>query len=137
MPKNTRDEQDEDASEKSGRSFEKNGLEWTVFALSLALVLAVTGYLAYHAVQQENTPPTFQFRFEDAHRQDSLYVLTVMIRNTGDQTAADVHVTVTSGSEQAEVVITYVPRHSEREGAVYFRAFPAAPTARVSSYSLP
>ena len=36
----------------------KNGLEWTVFALSLALVLATMGYLVSESLGGERAPRT-------------------------------------------------------------------------------
>lgn len=120
-----------------GRPFKKNVVEWSVFALSLVLVLALTGYLAYDVFRGAGDAPVFAFEFGAPAFQDSLYVLPVTVHNTGDRTAASVVVVVASGAEEAEVVFDYVPRHSTREGAAFFRTRPSAPSASIRSYSHP
>lgn len=119
------------------RTLRKNGLEWTVFAISLALIVGAVGYLGYLALRESNAPPRFEVTLGAATRQDSLYFVPLRIRNAGDQTAAAVHVEVTSGDETAEIVFDYVPRHSQRRGVVLLRRPPAAPEAHVTGYSLP
>lgn len=118
-------------------SLRKNGLEWSVFAFSLLLIAGVLGFLGYHALQESDAPPSFHIELGPAQQRDSLYALPVVVHNTGDQTAAGVHVVVKSGGEEAELVFDYVPRHSQRQGTVSFRARPASPAAYVRSYSLP
>ncbi len=115
----------------------KNALEWAVFALSLALVVGVVGFLGYRALQQGEAPPRFTIVFEAVEPQGSDFLLPVRVRNSGDVTAAQVLVEVTSGDETGEMTLQYVPRHSERQGVVLFRNRPAAPTARVVGYERP
>ena len=135
--KNRGNSSPDNRDESGDRRFKKNAVEWSVFTVSLVLVTAVTAYLGYEAFHESGREPTFTFEFGAPSRQDSLYVLPVTVRNTGDQTAADVHVAVAGGAEEAQIVFDYVPRHSAREGAALFRTPPRSPQARVQSYSRP
>jgi uncharacterized protein (TIGR02588 family) len=103
----------------------KNGLEWSVFFLSAALVLAILGYLVFAAVQNRDSPPDLQITTGTprSHR------VPVTVRNEGDSTAESVRIEVLlmRGSEEverAELDLPFVPHRSKREGWVEFRHDP-------------
>ena len=123
----------------------KNGLEWTVFALSLVLVLAILCYLGYQVyVEKEGTPDVFvETRHDPSEHNPYRYHVTV--HNLGQETAETVALEVTvlkAGEEveKAELEIAFVPKESMREGWVNFNQDPAlADTveAHILSYNRP
>ena len=123
----------------------KNVLEWTVFAVSLALVLGVMGYLVFSSVQLGEGPPDLEAEpGQIIHLETGKFLVPVTVRNHGDQTAADVTVEVTllRGEEEvetAQVTLPLVPYNSERQGVVSFSEDPREGQleARVLGYLLP
>ncbi len=115
----------------------KNALEWNVFAVSLLLVGGVVGYLVVRSFQEHNAPPHLSVFLGTPQVHNGRYALPVRVHNAGNQTAAQVEIVVTSGSERTTLTLQYVPRHSAREGTAFFDAYPAAPTGRVQSYAAP
>lgn len=122
----------------------KNRLEWSVFLLSACIVLAAMGYLVWGALGEKKTPPDLRILAgtplagTDSHR------VPLVIRNAGDTTAESVLVEVVlrrgeEEVERAELVLSFVPRRSEREGWVTFRNDPRCCTldTRAVSYENP
>ena len=108
---------------------EKNWLEWIVFAASLVLVLSTLGYLVYDGATLGDTPADIQFQLGITKPQSNHFVVPVTVINRGDMTAEGVHIEVTledGGKEQetAEFEISFLPRHSSREGLVTFQTDP-------------
>lgn len=122
----------------------KNWLEWTVFGVSLLLVLAVLGYLGYDAATMGDAPPMLMVELGEAVEQPGGFAVPVTVMNGGDDTAEDVEVEVTlsrNGNEieQSQFSIAFVPRGSQGDGWVMFREDPAGGelTAKVLGYEQP
>ena len=123
---------------------EKNALEWVVFGLSLALVLAVLGSLTYWAVAGTRSPPQLKVEVGQAEQRGEQYYIRVAVRNDGDETAESVKIAVSlrkgNNREEGEFQLDYVPGHSTRDGEVTFDTNPAEAdgiVARVAGYQLP
>ncbi|PCC69611.1 TIGR02588 family protein [Nannocystis exedens] len=126
----------------------KNWLEWTVFAVGLALVLGIVGYLIVQAVRHEDRPARLGITIGDASRSEDVepphFVVPVTVTNHGDRTVVDVHVEVTlvrdgAPVERTELTLPEVPRRSSRAGASTLQTEPARGQlrARVLGYSEP
>jgi uncharacterized protein (TIGR02588 family) len=113
----------------------KNWLEWSVFAVSLALVLATLGYLISESVGGRDGPPEVVARLGSPRAASGGYMVPVEVSNTGQGTAEDVKVTVVLDAagerEEAEVEIAFLPRGSRRNGWVTFRNDPAQGSLQV------
>lgn len=129
----TRDESKLENDEPQNSKLQKNGLEWTVFVLSLVLVLGTLGFLAYDAVTQGHDAARLEVRLgpmrETGAKAARLYVVPVTVSNKGDRTAEGVLVEVAIEKnkreiERAEVEIAYVPRRSQAEAHVVFSRNP-------------
>ncbi len=123
---------------------QKNWLEWSVFAMSLCIVLASLGYLGVSALREKRTPPDLRISAGTAIGGAGGYRVPIVIRNAGHSTAATVHVEVLllrgdEVVESAELDLPFVPRQSEREGWVTFRHDPrcCAVVTRAVSYESP
>ena len=108
----------------------KNRLEWSVFGISLVIILALVGYLAYDAVTMGNAPPIVDVKLGEPQPRDGSYVMSVTLRNLGDETAENVTVEVTlaeggQDTESAEITIDFLPRQSTRVGWVTFTTDPS------------
>jgi uncharacterized protein (TIGR02588 family) len=121
----------------AGRDLQKNGLEWTVFAVSLALVALVVALLAWEAAEDADVPPRLVVTLGTPGPGLSGVRVPVSVRNDGAQTVSSVLVEVTDGRETAEVSFGYVPRHSTRTGGALFPAPPGRLQARVVAYEAP
>jgi uncharacterized protein (TIGR02588 family) len=123
----------------------KNFLEWTVFTVSLLLVLSTVVYLIYQLYTEKEETPDIQTEYWADPSEHNPYRYRVVLYNRGGQTAESVTVelTVKQGNkniEKAELQISFVPKESKREGWVNFSKDPTkADTleARVLSYKKP
>jgi uncharacterized protein (TIGR02588 family) len=123
---------------------EKNWLEWSVFAVSLLLVVTVVAYLAYDAVSSADTPPDLAVQLGAPEQHAGYFAVPITVTNAGHQTAEGVVVEVVverSGEqEQAQLELAYIPRQSQREGWVTFEQDPQTAdsmTARAIGYEQP
>jgi uncharacterized protein (TIGR02588 family) len=124
---------------------QKNALEWTVFAASLALVLAVAGFLLFDALAGPPAgPPQLVVRPGEPRPEGGLLTVPVVVENTGEQAAEQVLVVVAvrqaGGIEEtAELTFDLVPRHSSHEGQITVPLGGAveAIEGRVASFRLP
>ena len=102
----------------------KNWLEWSVFAISLAIIVGIIGYLAYAALTTENRPPDLRVLVGPAvPGSANTHRLPLVVENFGDQTAEQVTIEVVLREggrdvERAEMQIAFLPRLSKREGWV-------------------
>ena len=108
---------------------EKNWLEWTVFALSLLVVLTTAGLLIHEhlTLGQEPADPQIMLGAPEAH--DGYFAVPVKVVNRGDNTAESVQIEVElrldgGESEKAEVQLEYLPRQATRHAWVTFRHDP-------------
>ncbi|RKG97859.1 hypothetical protein [Corallococcus carmarthensis] len=109
-----------------------NWLEGVVFVSSCVLVALVLGYLAVDAWTTGSGPPdlTVQVGTPVAAANAREWRVPVTVTNHGDTAAEEVHVRVAprgghAPKEEAEFVLAYVPRHSQREAWVAFREEPS------------
>lgn len=115
---------------------EKNRLEWTVFGLSLLLVLGTLAYLTREALTTEELPPRVEVRLGEPEAGPGGFTVPVTVYNSGGTAAEDVRITVLlatrdGASEEGRLVIPFLPRESDREGWVTFRTDPRRGTLRV------
>lgn len=122
----------------------KHPLEWAIFALSAILVAATAGYLVHDAVRGGETPPLLSVEVGTPEPLSDSWLVPVKVRNQGQETAEGVRVEVTleipgAPPERAEFDVAFVPRESEREGWVTFRADPSRGrlTGRAVGYEKP
>ncbi|MBZ4335216.1 hypothetical protein [Corallococcus sp. AS-1-12] len=108
-----------------------NWLEGVVFISSCVLVALVMGYLAVDAWTTSSGPPDLTVRVGTpvASANAREWRVPVTVTNHGDSAAEEVHVRVSprggqEPKEEAEFVLAYVPRHSQREAWVSFRQEP-------------
>jgi uncharacterized protein (TIGR02588 family) len=129
----------------AGGDDDKNALEWTVFAVSLLLVLSILTYLFYQVyADKPSTPDLVVEHFHDPS-DNAPQRYRVVVYNRGGETAEEVLVELVleKGGEQLESVelsMPFAPRASKREGWLIFREDPdKADTlvARVVSYKKP
>jgi uncharacterized protein (TIGR02588 family) len=116
----------------------KNRLEWTVFAVSLVLVLATLGFLIRESVVSGDGPPEVLARLGEPRPARSGYLVPVEVFNVGLTTAEDISVPVfldlpDGKREEAELAIAFLPRDSQREGWVHFRSDPRQGTVSLGA----
>ena len=123
---------------------EKNWLEWSVFTVSLLLVVTVVAYLAYDAISTNDAPPDLAVQLGTPEQHSGYFAVPITVTNAGDLTAEGVVVEVVvergDEEEQAQLEIAYVPRQSQREGWVTFEQDPQTAdrmTARAIGYEQP
>lgn len=123
---------------------QKNWLEWTVFSLSMLLVVGILGYLSYDAITTADAAAELVLETGAPISQTGGYAVPVTVTNNGDQTAEGVTIAVSllrngSDIEQGEFQAAYVPRHSSVEGWVIFHTDPATAhlEARILGYQQP
>jgi len=107
----------------------KNRLEWTVFALGLALVLATLGFLVRESAAGNDGPPDVVVTLGERRPSRGGHLVAVEVANVGRTTAEDVRVPIflelpDGTREEAELNIAFLPRDSKRNGWVSFRSDP-------------
>jgi uncharacterized protein (TIGR02588 family) len=108
---------------------DKNPLEWAVFAVSLAAILATLGFLVWDASTANGSSPDLRVELGAPESGAGGFRVPVTVRNQGDETAEGVQVEVTlelpgAPPEKAGIEMAFVPRRSQREGWVTFRSDP-------------
>ena len=125
------------------KKIEKNWLEWAVFAVGLALVCGVLGFLAYDGATTADAPAEFQIELGRPEQRGDGFHVPVRLTNSGGETAEGVRVEVVleaaGATERGEFVVAFLPRGGTREASVTFRADPRAGNmrARVLGYEKP
>ena len=107
----------------------KNWLEWSVFAVSLVLVVATLGFLVWESVANHGGPPDVVVTLGEAQPSSGGYRVPVEVGNVGRSTAEDVLIPVLldlpdGTREEGRLNIAFLPRDSKREGWVTFRGDP-------------
>ncbi|MCP2045475.1 hypothetical protein [Pontibacter sp. HSC-36F09] len=131
--------------DRAGDDDDKNGLEWTVFGVSLVLVLTILAYLSYMTYTHEPSSPDLTLEYYHDPSANAPHRYRVVVHNRGGETAEEVQVELTTESggeevESAELSIAFSPKDSKREGWVNFKEDPASAdtlVARVVSYKRP
>ena len=108
---------------------EKNWLEWTIFAVSLGLVLGTAAVLIYQQLSLGQRPPDPQMQLGPPEAHEGYFAVPVTVTNRGDETIESVHLQVVlqlpgGESEQGEFDLAYLPRHATRQAWVTFRRDP-------------
>lgn len=111
------------------RKLEKNALEWTVFGVSLVLVMATLAYLAREVVTTGSRPPELVVQLGTPRPVTHGFQVPVTVLNRGDHVAEGVNVVITlvakAEREEAVLNLAFLPRQSKREGWVTFRGDPS------------
>jgi len=121
----------------------KNWLEWLVFAVSLAVIAATTGFLSYSSLTTDDSPPRIEVYLGEARPERGLFVVPVVVQNRGARPASGVRVevvlTIGQATEYAGFELAYSPGGSTRRGEVAFLRDPRAGAlkARSPGFELP
>ena len=120
----------------------KNRLEWSVFGVSLALIALVAGLLLHEHFTTGNGPADISLTLGTPVLSRQGHAVPIEVRNTGDRSAEDVHLSVTlpgAQPETSDVSVPFVPYRSARRAWVMFSRDPggARLEARVLGYREP
>lgn len=113
---------EQNSTEQTSKSPAKNALEWSVFALSLTLILATLGFLGLQSKQLTGSPPRLEVTLGEPVRAGENVLIPVKVENRGATTAESVEVEVRHGAQTSQFSLGFVPRRGERSGWVSFRA---------------
>lgn len=121
----------------------KNALEWTVFAISLILVIGTIGLLVNAALKTKPSPPRLRVESGQSETVNGRITIPIRVINDGGQVAENVDVSVTLGEgpdqQEAGFTIDFIPHQGTRKGAVSFQATggPIEPKIAILGYSTP
>ena len=121
----------------------KNQVEWLVFALSLAIIAVIAGFLVHAALMQEDSPARLEVFLGEPRQERDRFVVPVVVENRGARAAAGIRVevmlTLGTGSERAGFDLSYSPGGSVRRGEVTFTEDPrnGVLRARAPGFELP
>ena len=123
---------------------QKNGMEWSVFAVSLLLIIATIVYLVRDSLSGRSEAPQINVITGSPVQSAGLWSIPLKVTNSGDETAEELRVVVAlqdgdRNVELAEVTFAFVPRRSSRDAWVLFRTDPRPLkiSARAMSYERP
>ncbi|MBF8965694.1 hypothetical protein I0P70_20750 [Pontibacter sp. FD36] len=130
---------------RAGEDDDKNALEWTVFGVSLLLVLSILAYLSYQTYIDTPSTPDLVVRYYPDPTDNAPQRYRVEVYNEGGETAEEVQIELTLEKggevlESAQLNIAFAPKNSKREGWVNFKEDPMQAdtlAARVMSYKRP
>jgi uncharacterized protein (TIGR02588 family) len=119
--------------------------ERIVAALGALFVLGSIGFLIYHAVGRDESPPDVRIVAAEIREQRNGYLVRFRALNEGGSAAAGLTVagelSETDGAvvERSETRIDYLPARSEHEGGLFFTSDPRDFTLRLrpEGYSKP
>ncbi len=121
----------------------KNPLEWSVFGISLLLVLATFGMLIAAAINRPETPARLTVTTGEPSFSDGRTDIPVIVKNAGGAAATDVDVRVRIGAgadlQEAGFTLNFVPRDASRKGTVSFQNDHRSlvPECRIVGYAEP
>lgn len=123
---------------------QKNAIEWTVFAISIAIIAVTAWLLLDDAVSMGEKRANLRVEAGKPAQTADGYAVPVVVTNDGDATAEQARiemVLLADGKEveTSELTMAFVPRKSRREGVVIFRHDPACCelVARTVAYEKP
>ena len=107
----------------------KNALEWTVFGISAAILVALAAFLVIEALRESADEPDIGITTGTVTARGDHFVVPVIVTNRGDQTAEGLRVEIAlmkdgQDVEVVEVTFAFVPRASHREAWALFRNDP-------------
>ncbi len=122
--------------------FQKNRLEWSVFAISSILLCGLIAYLCYETFTHKPSAPDLQVTYAKDSTAHNPYSYRIYLENHGGETAEDVMIEASllnndSVMERSELQIAFSPKRSKREGWINFSINPATADSiqvRVLSY---
>jgi uncharacterized protein (TIGR02588 family) len=100
-------------------------LEWIMGGLGLLIVLAVLTIILREAVGPHE-PAAIAPRVVEVRGAPGAWLAEVEVRNTGDETAAQVEIEGRVGDETASAVVDYVPAGGKERVVLGFEADPRA-----------
>lgn len=119
-------------------------LEWVAAAFGLILTLSIITYLVREGLMEEPGPPALAVIQAAAIKTDAGFVLPIIVKNTADETAAEVEVRGLLSKpgetpEERRAAFAYVPGKGEARGGLVFSQDPAsgALTLSVQGYAEP
>jgi uncharacterized protein (TIGR02588 family) len=122
----------------------KNLLEWSVFGLSLLLLIGVVGLLAYDAIWGDRSPPELVVQAGEPVARGALIEVPVTVENRGGRAAEGILVEVTvrqagGVEERAELTLPLLARQASEQGvvAVPNQGAVEAVEGRVVAFTLP
>lgn len=92
------DTQDRDGGKDEPKPEGPSIWEWVVGAVGLILVLGAIGFLVYEAVVSKDRPPDVVVEVSGIDNVSTGYLVKLVVRNRGDQTASGVGVEGTSSA---------------------------------------
>ncbi len=98
----------------------KNALEWTVFALSIVLISTLLVYMGIQASGHKNSPPQLKVTIGTPTKSGKMQTVPITIENSGQVTAQNVEIEISSPDEKAGFTLDYVPREGHAEGFATF-----------------
>jgi len=130
-------------TQNSDTPAKKNALEWTVFSLSLLLVLGVITSLIWQALSTGDQPARLIVTMGKPLVTREQVRIPLKVANLGDEAANTVEVEVSGELDGKEITsslgLEYVPHRAERSGWVSFpgNQLPSGLSARVVGYEQP
>ena len=121
----------------------KNPLEWTVFGISLAVIIATAAVLIHAHATSGVQPPVIVVTVGETRPQAGGFAVALDVANQGDHTAQAVVIEVVvagaGSTERNEIELAFVPHGSRRRAWVVFSSDPrgAVVKARVVGYEEP
>lgn len=110
-------------------------LEWLAAGIGLFLVLGIFGVIGWQALNGATVRPVITVTVENVTPVAGGYRVLFRAQNTAGEAAAQVEVegkvSTDSGEEVSQVVIDYVPGHSDRRGGLFFTRDPSSGTLTV------
>lgn len=120
------------------RSKAGNGdpVQWTIAAISVALVIGVFAYLGWQALFRPDMPPRITVETGEVEDANDVHRVAFRAHNAGTRAAAAVQIEgeLVSGDsviERAAATLDYLPAHATRGGGLLFRSRVAGATVRV------
>jgi uncharacterized protein (TIGR02588 family) len=104
-------------------------LERIVALVGLILVSGSIGFLVYHAITRNSSPPNVILNISSITNIGSGYLVKFQAINKGESTAKGLIVEgqLKDGNEEietSETTLDYLPSHSKREGGLFFTKDP-------------
>ncbi|WP_411825446.1 hypothetical protein [Luteolibacter sp. AS25] len=98
--------------------------EWIAAGIGLTLLCVCIGFLFFKAFMLDGGVPKISFAVKQIVAQDGGSLVLGKVSNEGGETVTALHIRATSGSEQQQVEIDYLPARSSREFGVFFTHIP-------------
>jgi len=99
--------------------------EWIVAMIGLVLVVSAIGFMLYHAIKGNSSPPVISIGVESVIPTGDKFLVTFRAVNHGELTAAGLTVEgeLRNGAQSVETsmaTLNYVPSRSARRGGLFF-----------------